>query len=693
MVAPVTDQSADEHGDQPDPVFNELACVAIPDVSGLSAYKAALAYADDGMYLLPVDPDDPKNPGSRVGKNWPAKSTRDPDTIEGYWDCDEPPLIAIHTGRSGLAAFDLDIDVLPDELAWMRSGRFQSTRIGDSERGHYVFASTKVFVSGKLTLTDGTHVGEIRSGNSVILTAPSRHAKADVGGRYLWQTTGPVLELPDVARRYLRPLTTGAVGSESAIQTGTQEQVAAFIKSTANADSRPNALTALVASIARQPSGTRDCVRDALRMAAGESRLGFYPYARAVAEIETAARESYAKRRESYDEHIGSAGYVALVANGVAQAMARDIDAIRREATRDYGDKRAQRAELAAGVQFRTELDGLAATALPGDTASQLGSDLAQFWASSAELRDLRQFAQSRRVGPAAMLGNSLARVVAAIPPNVVLPPTIGSVAGLNLFVALVGRSGESKSASMGASADWLTVSPSYSPAKPGSGEGLAKCFASMQKMPGSNGNPPGFVQRGKAWSVLAQLPEVDTLIATGGRGGSTIMSELRSAWSGERLGLDYASEDKRITLCANRYRLCLVLGVQPLRSAPLFDDADSGTPQRFVWLPAGDHDAPISRPDEPARLVLPRWPELRSNGVTDPDVVLSSQLGIAADVSEYRVLAIPVAARELIDSNQFAVLRGDPSVDPLDGLNRPGPDGDSHYWISTRGWSVRFVA
>lgn len=354
MVAPVTDSAVREHGEA-SLYFAESGCVAIPDVNSLSAHKAALGYAEAGIYLLPVDPNDPKNPGSRVGKNWPAKSTRDPDTIEGYWDCDEPPLIAIHTGRSGLVVFDLDIDVLPDELAWMKSGRFQSSRTGGSERGHYVFATGETFVSGKLTLTDGTHVGEIRSANTVIVTAPSRHAKADAGGRYLWQTTGPVPELPEVARRYLRPLTTGAVGSDSAIQTGTPEQVAALIELTANADSRPNALTALVASIAKQTSGTRDSVRNALRVAASESRIGFYPYARAIAEIETAARKSYLKRGESYDEHIGSTGYVALVANGVAQAMARDIDAIRTEATRDYGDKRAQRAELAAGVQFRTE--------------------------------------------------------------------------------------------------------------------------------------------------------------------------------------------------------------------------------------------------------------------------------------------------------------------------------------------------
>lgn len=28
-----------------------------------------------------------------------------------------------------------------------------------------------------------------------------------------------------------------------------------------------------------------------------------------------------------------------------------------------------------------------------------------------------------------------------------------------------------------------------------------------------------------------------------------------------------------------------------------------------------------------------------------------------------------------------------------LPGVNRPGSDGGSGYWISTRGWSVRFVA
>lgn len=401
----------------------------------------------------------------------------------------------------------------------------------------------------------------------------------------------------------------------------------------------------------------------ALCWALKESRVGGYP----AREAEQRLRVEWLAKIAGDSNH-DEPEFDDMLADAVGYAEADDHVARWQRMCRNYGEDTRDYAELVAGFRSRTESGDRSAPAMPANTADQLDTDVAEFWSSSAVLRDLRQFAQSRRVGPAAMLGNSLARVVAAIPPNVVLPPTIGSYAGLNLFVALVGRSGESKSASMGASADWLTVDPSYSPAKPGSGEGLAKCYASVRKMPATPGAAASFVQIGKAWSVLAQLPEVDTLIATGGRGGSTIMSELRSAWSGERLGLDYSGEDKRIVLCANRYRLCLVLGVQPLRAAPLFDDADGGTPQRFVWFPARDTDAPIVRPDEPPRLELPRWPELRGNGLADPDVALASQLAMAADPSEYRVLDIPTAAREAIDANQLAVLRGDPNADPLDG-------------------------
>jgi hypothetical protein len=173
----------------------------IPDVGGLALLDAALTYASVGIYLLLVRTG--KHPGSHAGKGWPAKSTCDPDTITEWCAANPGAGIAIHTGRSGLVAFDLDVDVIPGELAWLKSGLFQSTRGGRGARGHYVFASSETFTSGKLRTADGRVVGEVRSGNTVIVTQPSPHSKADDGGEYRWITTGIVPALPDAARAYL----------------------------------------------------------------------------------------------------------------------------------------------------------------------------------------------------------------------------------------------------------------------------------------------------------------------------------------------------------------------------------------------------------------------------------------------------------------------------------------------------------
>lgn len=273
-------------------------------------------------------------------------------------------------------------------------------------------------------------------------------------------------------------------------------------------------------------------------------------------------------------------------------------------------------------------------------------------------------------VGPWAMLGNALALVTCSIPPHVVLPPTIGSYASLNLFVALVGRSGDSKSASMAAAAEWLRIEPDHPASKPGSGEGLAKCFAYMAKLPANQGG--GFEQRGKQWSVLAKIPEVDTLTATAARGGATIMSTLREGWSGERLGTDYAGDEKRILLQQDRYRLCLVIGVQPGRARALFDEAEAGTPQRIVWLPSADPDAPDDEPPEPATLNLGRWEShpmspAPTGTIIDADTNRNRQLSEKADPTKFDVLSIPDVATELIKATRRAVRRGDESVDPLD--------------------------
>lgn len=335
----------------------------IPDVNGLVPYKAALEYANGGLYLLPVDPRDPKNPGSRVGKNWPEKSTLDADLIGAYWDCDTPPSIAVHTGRSGLVAFDYDVDgPLPDELAWLKAARCQLSRPGETanERGMYVFAATETFIAGKFQLGDGTQVGEIRSGNSVFIVQPSVHAKASIGAAYQWTGHGSVPELPDIARNYLSKLSTRAVGGKGQI-VADREAITAFKSATAQANSRPRALNNLTASLSKKTEGTRDCLRNYLRIAANEARADFYPFDRATAELETAARASYALRAQrgeigaNFETHIGAHDFARLVANAVGHALSRSEAEIVAEANRKYGTHHRDNAEKVAGLQLNTE--------------------------------------------------------------------------------------------------------------------------------------------------------------------------------------------------------------------------------------------------------------------------------------------------------------------------------------------------
>lgn len=310
---------------------------SLPDVAGLPLADAARAYGSAALAVLPVNPARPKNPGSYVGKGWPDKSSSDAEQITAWWQRWPNASIAIHTGKSGLVAFDLDIDVLPDELAWMRDGLFQATRTC-GERGHYVFATADTFVSGHLALTNGTVVGEVRSGNSVIVAAPSPHHKAKAeGGQYRWHRPGVIPALPEAAHTYLRTSVQRlSAPHQGAAELITDETVRQFLAQ-ATGNSRPKALAALARKVAVVRAGTRDEVRNTLRIAAGEARIGLYPFADAVAEIESAARHSYEARGEDFDTHIGPHEYNRLIVNGVKFALSRPIEDLRAEANRQFG--------------------------------------------------------------------------------------------------------------------------------------------------------------------------------------------------------------------------------------------------------------------------------------------------------------------------------------------------------------------
>ena len=236
------------------------------------------------------------------------------------------------------------------------------------------------------------------------------------------------------------------------------------------------------------------------------------------------------------------------------------------------------------------------------------------------------------------MRGVTLARIIAATPNQLALPPIVGSKASLNLFVGLVGPSGSGKGAAEAAAADLLPIQ--VRTARIASGEAIAHVYKERTRKE--------VVWRDDIHAALITVPEIDRLAGQHARQGSTILADLRSAWSGEQLGQVAADSTRSITLEAHQYRLCLVAGIQPERARVLLDDVDGGTPQRFLWLPATDEDAPTTAPEEPDALT---W--------TAPS--LSGRVnwrGVYMDV--------PQIAREAIDHARVARLRGDGEA--LDG-------------------------
>jgi hypothetical protein len=220
------------------------------------------------------------------------------------------------------------------------------------------------------------------------------------------------------------------------------------------------------------------------------------------------------------------------------------------------------------------------------------------FWATRDRLQLLHDWAKARRTSPWAVLGVALTRVVAAVNHRIVIPPITGGIASLNTFVGLVGASGAGKGAAEAVAEEALPLD-GFEKHRVGSGEGIAHSYMKRTK-------------DGTEWrthACLFSVTEIDTFTALGQRQSSTLIPELRSAWSGEALGFAYADPSKRLPIPRHEYRLSLVVGIQPTRAGALLNDSDGGTPQRFLWMPATDHNAPDTAPDCPDPIQWTRPP------------------------------------------------------------------------------------
>lgn len=167
---------------------------------------AALEWALSGFFVLPIDPKT-KHAGSVVGVGWPEKSSRNPEQIERWFRDGSTSGIALHIGKSGAIAFDVDDPAqLPHRLReWvmLENVPFQSTRKQEAMRGHYLFANPQGsnYGNSKGGLRGGW--GEVRGRNGIIVVSPTLHSKFDEGGQYMWKRTGAVPLLPLALQRLL----------------------------------------------------------------------------------------------------------------------------------------------------------------------------------------------------------------------------------------------------------------------------------------------------------------------------------------------------------------------------------------------------------------------------------------------------------------------------------------------------------
>lgn len=258
-----------------------------------------------------------------------------------------------------------------------------------------------------------------------------------------------------------------------------------------------------------------------------------------------------------------------------------------------------------------------------------------------ADLAHVLQLARSKRVGPDALLALTIAKVLAATEPSVTINIGMGKIS-INYITGLVGPSGGGKGLSEALTRDGIHVydhngNKIETPTLPfGSGEGVASAYRPRGT------DPDELPLRTRAMFSAAEVDKINALTS---RTGSTLSSTLREAFMGEMLGASNATADNSNVVPAHTYRWCAVLGIQPRRAGALLAEADGGTPQRILWAPVGDPDAPKVKPADPGPLTI-TLPNFRN----EPTINVNP--GITAGY----------------DGNQLDRLHAPMDADPIDG-------------------------
>jgi hypothetical protein len=608
--------------------------LSVPMITGdMSTLDAAYAYAKARLYIGPCERGS-KHPGSVIGdpktrKGWQRHTSRDIQVITSWFAGTDYGLF-IHAGRSGLWIADVDNPAkihpkLQQAIAELEPP-YQVTRTNQPGRGHYLFRQPPGRDLGNSLGQLANGWGEARGRNGVIIVQPSEHGE---GGCYQWLRTGPVPILPD----YVADLLPSALDAEEA---ATDAQVATFVAEH-RGSGRPKLLDIHIAAWQKKITAGESrhgTVMGHISGAMKEAKAGLIDAEYAAVAFESifvpAVMQQPIGPKQTKARSLAAAHdeWRGILAWAVAQGIASDPDETRARVAREVPPTVTEVLE--------DQFAGL----LPPKAPPPPGWE-EDFWDTRPVLAHLRDFARSRRVGPWALLGCVMVRVIAASPPNLVLPPLVGGQASINLFVGIVSVSGGGKGTAEAAAQDAIDL-PHVPILGPGSGEGIGHLFFGWDKTDKE--------LKQHTTAVILSAAEIDTLSALKTRQASTLFPELRKAWMGEPLGFAYVDKEKRLTVPRHSYRLCLSVGIQPANAAPILEDHSAGTPQRLLWFPADDPDAPDERPQQPEK-----W--------SNPLI----QIGTYRDHRTRQEMQVCDSARAEIDAARLSRLRGSTS-EALDG-------------------------
>ena len=594
--------------------------LSIPDdINDADTLTAALAYAAAGWYVLPVRTDT-KHPGSVVGAGWPSMSSRDPKTIAG-WFAGTDHGIALHCGRSGAIVLDIDnYQHIPDEvLAAIETTDcpYQSTRTDQPGRGHYLLTNTtgRRIGNGLGKLASANKWGEVRGANGVIIVAPSIHPS---GGMYRWERTGELPAIPDYVADALPE-------SSTPDTTATDAEIRKFLDSHTET-TKPEALNGLLTALTNKLAQGHSCHMSTLGIltdAMSEAAAGYY-------DARTATRTLYTPYLHTITSGTSTgriltkpeakASYAGIVAWAIGQA-----------------DTGAQKARDRIEAKYRDNVIEITPEEITGPPEPSLPLEAIEghFWESRDSLKLIYDAALSQMCSPWAVLACCIARTLALVPPDVVLPPIIGGRGSLNWFGAIVAKSGGGKGAA-NAVATALVPGDIHTRGA-GSGEGMVEAYDRRLE-------PQDHIT-----AILFSVDEVDSLASMQARAGQTTMSVIRSGFSGETLGYSYRNRSKE-KVEAHTYRMTMVVSVQPERAGGLFADTGGGTPQRFMWFPGRD---------KRIKAATPQWP-------TDTSGLPRSLPPINTTQLPYRGMRIPAEAEHLIRQAREDSMSG--NDDALDG-------------------------